>query len=236
MTKKYLLPIIIILLGLGIAIAIVFHKSKIESHKQEVVPSTQEVVQKLPEKEVQPRKDPYIGNIPEIWKRYIPYIKTMIAGDYGYGDNRDERVNEVIESMNVKSSQLDITGDGIPEILLMTLDRPVGGECYTVITLKNSKPEYINQISQMDHRLVETPIGGCIIGNGINGANFELDAKNNAIVNLVFQEKTEDSKSYCNVTAWTWDPLKELAVTNNSLSLQLTQKTCAEMDDFLNGK
>lgn len=233
--KKYLPALLIIVSGLVITVTILVYKPKNEDNKPKPTPLAQEVEWKVPEVTVAP-KELQTDKIPPEWKTHLPEIKELLFQDVIEPDNDWYDIVGLINNPANKAF-VDITGDGIAELMITNPMRPVGGTCFNVLRLNNNKVEFVNQINPMDRRSVEVPIEGCIIGNGVYGASFELDSVNKAIVSLNFwQSDGYSRKSSCNVTAWTWDDSKKLVVINNNLSLKLTKKTCAEMDDFLNGR
>lgn len=234
MKKSPLIPIVIILTGFIITLVVILYPHKLAS------PTLIEPVVQAPVEFIQPEKniaELNMDGIPEIWRNKLPEIKKLLIRDVT-DSHLDNDWSEMVEVINnpVNKSFVDITGDNIPELKIETFIRPAGGTCYNVLRLNlNGEVKFVTQIDPMDTRFVETNIEGCIIGNGIFGANFELDSKNKAIVSLQFQQSDGISKSACSVTAWKWDAAKEYVFFDKNLSDILTIQECNEMKDFLNG-
>lgn len=232
--KRYLPALLIILLGLAVTTAIVFHKSKTESNKQEIIPVAQEVEQKAREKIIPP-KELQTDKIPLEWKYHLLEVKKLLFQDFVEQDNDWYDIVGVINNPANKAF-VDITGDGIPELMISTAMRPAGGTCYNLLRLDNNKVEFITQIDPMDRRLVETPMEGCTIGNGIYGSGFYFEDKYRAIVQLDFTQNDGENGSFCNAMVWVWDMRKQRMVLDSGMSAIVSDEKCSSLDDFLNGR
>lgn len=149
------------------------------------------------------------------WQSLLPEITSIIAT---YRHAISPRPISVYK-------EVDVTGDGIPEVIVDSGDGGAHSEIYYLVRLKNSKPELVSFLGASG---VSSPYEFLISASAGNGATFNFEADKNTIYqeSWVFEST---NKIDCEVEAYRWNSIQDKFVYSGLDSQRINSLYCPQI-------
>ncbi len=161
---------------------------------------------------------------------------SQIPQDFTLGTNAYNDLLKEVKKLNENAgvsrpltvdNKIDITGDGVPELLVNTGDGGATMDGYTVVMYKNDLPELIivRDPSGSVHDNRPGYLGAMSGGGGAGryGGSIELLSKEQSIITKTFSIYGE-SEDYCYATVYTWNGQSGEFLYNATLSTKYTKE------------
>jgi len=173
---------------------------------------------------VRPKISTPASNKAADWKKLIPEVQTIIGPSFLGVEVRKQ-------AMSIAQTK-DITGDGVPEALIYLGNSGAYTEYLTLIRLEKGKP-VIARFKQKDGKV--SPLIFLSGASVMNGESAIMLPEKSAIYaghwSRTVQGEPYGRLTNCKVEAYQWNPQTKLFEFSQSLSDEIRQDYCQEMDN-----